>query len=136
MAPVYKTSQAVELLDETDAPDVMVSKILAAAGGDRLRVKFAGFPISVEAFSIVRGALVESEKIEIQASARAVQQGEPAAEEGGLAEAAEADERHERLSYLRDPALTGAERLLRYLHESDPEAARVTLEEVMEMTAP
>ena len=96
----------------------------------------ADFPIGVEELSVVRGALVNDRAVELVSSARAVNE-TPTAENEEVGETAEASaERQDRLSYLRDPALPGEERLLRYLHEKFPDRHDVTVEDVRELTAP
>jgi hypothetical protein len=143
LAPVYKTVRAEEIMDEGDAPDMMVTKIRAAARDGEaslaLRVKFAGFVMDVETFSIVRGALVEDRNIQLQTAARAPREEEAVVlgegEDQGAAQARAVSERHERLSYLRDQSLPAPERLLRFIMEMSPESS-ITIEDVMAITAP
>lgn len=134
LAPVYRTVNADEILSAADAPDQIVATLRAAAADThRLRVKMGNFPIGVEELSVIRGALVDDHRVEVVAAARAVNEmAEVEIEEGS----GPAEERVERLSYLRDPNLPGEERLLRYLHEKFPERLDVTIEEVRELTAP
>jgi hypothetical protein len=93
------------------------------------------FPIGVEELSVIRGALVDDRNIELVSAARAVTETTVGATEE-LADDAAQEERQGRLSYLRDPALPGEERLLRYMHEKFPGSADVTIEDVRELTAP
>jgi hypothetical protein len=139
LAPVYRTVVADQILDASDPPDAILAKIRAAAAGcHRLRVKLGDFPIGVEEFSIVRGALVEDGNVDLQTSARAAPQRAEAAGGDPLDEAAAlaaAEERRERVSYLRDQTVPAPERLLRYIAEGGNPAG-VTLEDIVQMTAP
>jgi hypothetical protein len=143
LAPLYRQVQAEEILDGPESPDEIVAKIREAAGPyQRLRVKFGNYPIGVEDFSIVRGALVEDRNVEIQRGAR-----KAPAPEGGRADPADGEEaaalaeataRLERISYLRDEGVPAPARLHRYIAENseDPAARGITVEDVAELTAP
>jgi hypothetical protein len=85
---------------------------------------------------VVRGALVTDHRIDLQTSARAVNETTQQERVEGDETEEEQSDRADRLSYLRDPSLPGEERLLRYLHEKFPDRADVTVEEVRELTAP
>ena len=137
LAPVYRTARADELLDASDAPDEMVRKLReAAAPVHRLRVRLAGFPVGVEELAIVRGAFAGDPSVELQAEARPLMEA-PGEVPGGGEEGATgaAEERRARMSYLRDPALSPQERLLRYISERAPDSG-VTIDDVAELTAP
>ena len=131
-APRYVTVRAEEILEPDSQPDEMVAAIRGAAGGEEggchLRVRFDGFPVDLETLSIVRGALVEDRRVQLQVLAR-----------GGAAPAAEAaegaPEARARLGYLRDQSVPAPERLLRYIAETNP-GSGVTLEDVLAITAP
>ena len=137
MAPIYRTVLANEILSAADSVDEIVAKIRAEAeSAFKLRVKMLDFPIGVEELSVVRGALVTDHRIDLQTSARAVNETTQQERVDGDETEEEQGDRADRLSYLRDPSLPGEERLLRYLHEKFPDRADVTVEEVRELTAP
>ena len=137
LAPVYRTVLASEILTAADSVDEIVAKIRAEAeSAFKLRVKMLDFPIGVEELSVVRGALVTDHRIDLQTSARAVNETTQQERVEGDETEEEQSDRADRLSYLRDPSLPGEERLLRYLHEKFPDRADVTVEEVRELTAP
>jgi hypothetical protein len=139
LAPLYRTLAADELLDAADPPDEIVRKIREAARScQHLRVRFGGFPLGVEEYSLVRGSLVEDRGVELQSAAAA-----PLAEGTGPTDATtepgegEAVERLARLSYLRDPGIPLEGRLLRYMGERYPDrAAGITVDDIRELTAP
>jgi DNA repair exonuclease SbcCD nuclease subunit len=133
LAPMYRTVLASEILSAADALDTIVARIRAAAGDvHRLRVKMADFQLGVEELSLVRGAFVSDPRVDIVSAARVVNETTQAVEE---APAGDPPVRGQ-LSYLRDQAIPGEERLLRYLHEKNPDRSDVTIEEVRELTAP
>jgi hypothetical protein len=137
LAPIYRTVLASEILTAADSVDEIVAKIRAEAeSAFKLRVKMLDFPIGVEELSVVRGALVTDHRIDLQTSARAVNETTQQERVEGDETEEEQSDRADRLSYLRDPSLPGEERLLRYLHEKFPDRADVTVEEVRELTAP
>ena len=138
LAPEYRTVSAAELFSPADTTDAIVAAIREAGDSvHKLRVKLDTFQLGVEELSIVRGAFASDPTVEIQATARVLAErvGEEAegveAEDDGHTSASETT-----LSYLRDPTLTGEERLLRYMQDKNPECAAVTLDEVRELTAP
>lgn len=137
LAPEYRQVFATEILDMTDAPDTIVQKIRAEVGtAHKLRVKMVDFPIGVEELSVIRGALINDRAVELVSSARAITETAVAADDDVEGQAAEQEQRENRMSYLRDPGIPGEERLLRYLHEKHPERQDVTIEDVRELTAP
>jgi DNA repair exonuclease SbcCD nuclease subunit len=138
LAPEFNTVTLPEILNGTESVDEILVKIRACVGAaHKLRVKVEDFPLGVEELSLIRGSLINDRNIDLMSVARAVNNTAiNEATEDDTADTTATSERATRLAYLRDVSIPGEERLLRYLHETYPERADVSIDDVRELTAP